>query len=202
MCISLPCLFFDFPLTCSSFTVAPHEPTTENGQGHYSGMVWNIGCKDNSLKVTSAFLHIMVRSSLVGSSLNFFTLVFRPLLAQWGQYLGKINMSSVHICPMNLMSIQIKIGTKTHQVYLGGFNGSNRRSPSPSAIPTTLLWLREPLQKRSEIFASCTYYQSVNSDGLELHYSVDSEELDVKLTVPSRWKIQDLLYNFANTNLC
>ena len=95
-------------------------------------------------------------------------------------------MSSVHICPMNLMSISIKIGTKTHQVYLGGFNGSNRRSLSPSAIPPTLLWLREPLQKRSEIFASCMYYHSVNSDGLELHYSVDSEELDVKLTVPSR----------------
>ena len=157
MCISFPCLFFDFPLTCSSFTVAPHEPTTEKGQGHYAMQGWceTSAVHDISIKVTSAFLHIMVRSSLVGSSLNFFTLVFRPLLAQWGQYLGKINMSSVHICPMNFMNIQIKIGTKTHQVYLGGFNGSNRRSPSPSAIPPTLLWLREPLQKRSEIFASC-----------------------------------------------
>ena len=55
------------------------------------GMVWNISCTDNSLKVTSAFLHIMVRSSLVGSSLNFFTLVFNPLFAQWGQYLWGSN---------------------------------------------------------------------------------------------------------------
>ena len=110
-------------------------------------------------------------------------------------------MSSVHICPMTLMSIQIKIGLKTYQVYLGGFNGSNRRSPSPSAIPPTLLWLREPLQKRSEIFASCMYYHSVNSDGLELHYSVDSDELDVKLIVPSQMKNSRFVVQFCKHKL-
>ena len=87
-----------------------------------------------------------------------FTQKYRSWLRFYSEFLRKklaAGGSGVHICPMNFMNIQIKIGTKTHQVYLGGFNGSNRRSPSPSAIPPTLLWLREPLQKRSEIFASC-----------------------------------------------
>ena len=32
---------------------------------------------------------MMVRSSLVGSNRNFFTFVFNPLFAQWGQYLER-----------------------------------------------------------------------------------------------------------------
>ena len=84
---SLPCLFLDFPLTSSSFTVASlGSTTTEKGQGHYEGNIIDIvGMLQR--KPTSAFLHMMVRSSLLGSNLNFFTLVFNPLLAQWGQYL-------------------------------------------------------------------------------------------------------------------